>query len=97
LAARFVSGRGAGKSRGVPSNENKRRNTVRTDPLAEEIRDVRERLSKIEEERDRLPEDSVTERADLKKEEHELRARLIRLQDARLRPWDTAELPGIPG
>jgi predicted nucleic acid-binding Zn-ribbon protein len=69
---------------------------VRTDPLDDEIRDVRERLSEIEEERGRLPEDSVTERDDLKKEEHELRARLIRLQDARLRPWDTAELPGIP-
>ena len=70
---------------------------MRTDHLSNEIRDIRERLNEIEEERDRLPEDSVNERVDLKNEEHELRARLIRLQDATLRPWDTAELPGIPG
>jgi predicted nucleic acid-binding Zn-ribbon protein len=70
---------------------------MRTDHLSNEIRDIRERLNEIEEERHRLPEDSFDERADLKDEEHELRARLIRLQDAMLRPWDTAELPGIPG
>ena len=70
---------------------------MRTDHLTNEIRSIRERLNEIEEERHRLPEDSFDERADLKNEEHELRARLIRLQDAKLRPWDTAELPGIPG
>jgi hypothetical protein len=70
---------------------------MRTDHIANEIRGVRERLNEIEEERARLPEDSFDERAELKNEEHELRARLIRLQDATLRDWDTAELPGIPG
>lgn len=70
---------------------------MKNDPLASEIRSVRERLREIEEERDRLPEDAFDERAGLKGEEHQLRARLIRLQDATLRDWDTAELPGIPG
>lgn len=70
---------------------------MKNDPLSSEIRSVRDRLREIEEARERLPEDALEERADLKNEEHELRARLIRLQDATLRDWDTAELPGIPG
>jgi hypothetical protein len=70
---------------------------MRTDHLSNEIRGIRERLNEIEEECSRLPADSVEERAQLKTEEHELRARIIRLQDATLRPWDTAELPGVPG
>lgn len=70
---------------------------MRTDHLSNEIREIRERLNQIEAEYDRLPEDSLDERVDLKNEEHMLRARLIRLQDATLRDWDTAELPGIPG
>lgn len=70
---------------------------MKNDPLVGEIRSVRGRLREIEEERDRLPEDASEERAALKNEEHQLRARLIRLQDATLRDWDTAELPGIPG
>lgn len=70
---------------------------MKNDPLASEIRSVRDRLREIEEERDRLPEDAFDERDVLKSEEHQLRARLIRLQDATLRDWDTAELPGIPG
>jgi len=70
---------------------------MNNDPLASEIRSVRDRLRQIEDERNRLPDDAIEERASLKKEEHELRARLIRLQDATLRDWDTTELPGIPG
>lgn len=70
---------------------------MRTDQISNEIRGIRERLSEIEEERESLTEDSSSERVELKDEEHELRARLIRLQDATLRDWDTAELPGIPG
>lgn len=73
------------------------RKTMKNDPLGNEMRSVRDRLREIEEDREQLPEDAFEQRADLKNEEHQLRARLIRLQDARLRDWDTAELPGIPG
>jgi hypothetical protein len=65
--------------------------------LSNEIRGVRERLNEIEEERNRLPEDASGEQARVRGEEHQLRARLIRLQDKTLKDWDTVELPGIPG
>jgi hypothetical protein len=65
--------------------------------LSNEIRGVRERLNEIEERRNRLPEDASGEQARVRDEEHQLRARLIRLQDETLKDWDTVELPGIPG
>jgi CBS domain containing-hemolysin-like protein len=68
---------------------------MRTDDVYEEIRRVRERLSEIEAERDRLGDDTSSEKGDLDHEEHELRARLIRLQDATVKEWDTVELPGV--
>lgn len=73
------------------------RETMSKDRLANEIQDVRERLREIEEERSRLPDEAVGDRGALNAEEHQLRARLIRLQDATIKPWDTAELPGVPG
>jgi CBS domain containing-hemolysin-like protein len=68
---------------------------MRTDDVYQEIRRVRERLSEIEAERDRLGDDASSEKGDLDHEEHELRARLIRLQDATVKEWDTVELPGV--
>lgn len=69
---------------------------MRTEHVYEEIRRVRDRLGEIEAERGRLGDDAIGERAELDHEEHELRARLIGLQDATVREWDTVELPGVP-
>jgi hypothetical protein len=68
---------------------------MRTDLAYQEIRRVRERLNEIEAERKRLGDDASSEKAGLDREEHELRARLIRLQDATVKEWDTVELPGV--
>jgi CBS domain containing-hemolysin-like protein len=68
---------------------------MRTELVYQEIRRVRERLSEIEAERERLGDDASSENAELDHEEHELRARLIRLQDATVKEWDTVELPGV--
>jgi hypothetical protein len=70
---------------------------MRNDDTIKQIQAVRARLREIEEKRAQLPDDASSEDVDLKKEEQELRARLIRLQDATIKNWDTAELPGIPG
>jgi uncharacterized protein YigA (DUF484 family) len=68
---------------------------MRTELVYQEMRRVRERLNEIEAERERLGDDAANEQADLDHEEHELRARLIRLQDATVKEWDTVELPGV--
>lgn len=79
-----------------PAGSNPPETEAMTHP-SQEIQNIRDRLRQIEEERGQLPEEASDERIGLKQEEHELRARLIRSQDAALKPWDTAELPGIPG
>lgn len=65
--------------------------------VSTEILTIRDRLAEIKRERDLLPADAFSERADLKDEEHELRARLVKLQDDSLKDRDTQELHGVPG
>lgn len=65
--------------------------------VSTEILTIRDRLAEIKRERDFLPADAFGERADLKDEEHELRARLVKLQDDSLKDRDTQELHGVPG
>ncbi|MGH3651182.1 MAG: hypothetical protein ACRDU9_10795, partial [Acidimicrobiia bacterium] len=57
---------------------------MNAEAISTEILDFRRRLDSIEEERRQLPRDAFSEKADLIDEEHELRARLVRLQDASL-------------
>ena len=51
------------------------------DELAQEIREIGERLTEIVERRDQLPEDAFAEKADLRDEELELRSRLATLTE----------------
>jgi hypothetical protein len=68
-----------------------------TEEMTEEILEIRNRLNEIETLREQLSKDAFSERADLKDEEHDLRARLFRLQDASQSLRDTEELPGVLG
>jgi hypothetical protein len=70
---------------------------MNAEAISTEILEIRRRLDSIEEERRQLPTDVFSEKADLIDEEHELRARLIRLQDASLSERETQQLPGVPG
>lgn len=68
-----------------------------TEAVSNEILTIRDRLAEIKKERDQLPVDAFSERVELKDEEHELRARLMKLQDTSLKDRDTEELHGVPG
>lgn len=70
---------------------------MNVEAIANEILAIRARLDEIATERQQLPVDAFSRKADLNDEEHELRARLMRLQDATIKNRDTQELPGIPG
>ncbi|HJQ78186.1 MAG TPA: hypothetical protein VJ948_13140 [Acidimicrobiia bacterium] len=70
---------------------------MNAEAVSTEILTIRERLAEIKRDRDLLPADAFSERADLKDEEHELRARLVKLQDDSLKDRDTKELHGVPG
>lgn len=60
------------------------------------LRSTRARLDEIQDELRQLDEDD-RQRAALRNEETELRARLVRLQDSALKDHDTQEIPGVPG
>lgn len=64
---------------------------------SDELSAVRTRLGQIEEERSLLSPEDTDGLAQLRKEEGELRARLVRLQDSALKDHDTQEIPGVPG
>jgi hypothetical protein len=70
---------------------------MRSDDKSNDLAAIRESLASLERERSQLGEDDVTRRAQLRSEETELRARLIRLQDSALKNHDTEEIPGVPG
>lgn len=65
--------------------------------ISNEILTIRDRLAEIKRERDMLPADAFSERADLIDEEHELQARLGELQGSWLADGDTKELDDVPG
>lgn len=70
---------------------------MNVDAIVNEIMGIRARLDEIESERQQLPTDAFSRKADLNDEEHELRALLMRLQDATVKARDTQEIPGVPG
>lgn len=78
-----------------------------TEAISKEILGIRKRIAEIETERDGLSEDAFGEKADLRDEEHDLKARLANLRDAlaeggkaveKLSSRDEAirDTPGIP-
>ena len=70
---------------------------MNADAISNEMITTRDRLAEIKRQRDLLPADAFEARADLKDEEHLLRARLVELQDMSLKDRDTQELHGVPG
>lgn len=58
---------------------------------------ARERLRQIEQDREQSSGHDLDPNRELRTEESELRARLVKLQDSTLKEYDTQEIPGVPG